>query len=82
MTKDNSPSFLKQTFSKWYFWVIFFAWGLWAGLEELKAYYYTDFLITLCVTFVLVLLIFLIPYSIKKLIAKKVREEVKLASKK
>jgi len=77
MTKDNSPSFLKQTFSKWYFWVIFFVWGLLAGLEELKAHYITEFLITLFITFVLVLLIFLIPYSIKKFISKKVREEIK-----
>ncbi len=80
--EDNFPNFFKWTFTKWYFWVIFFVWGLWAGSEELRAYYITEFLVTLFISFVLVLIIFLIPYSIKRFICKKVQEEVKSNSRK
>ena len=82
MTKDKFPNFYKWTFSKWYFWVIVFIWGVLSGLEELRQYYIPEFLATLSISFVLVLLLFLISYSIKKFIYKRVKEEIKSELKK
>ena len=82
MTKDNFPNFFKWIFTKWYFWVIFILWGVWSGIEEIKAGYIPEFLGTLSASFIIVIIIFGIIYLINKSIHKRIKEEVKLASKK
>lgn len=69
-------SFFKWVFTRWYFYVVFILWGVWSGLEELRAAYIVEFLATLVTSFGLTLVIFLIVFSIKKFISKKVKEEV------
>ena len=68
--------FFKWIITKWYFWVISIAWGIWSGFEELEARYFSSFLGTLIATFLIVGFIFWIIYMIKKSISKQVKKEL------
>lgn len=74
--------FFRWMFSKWYYWLISIVWSLFAGYEELRNGYVSEFLGILTATFLLIAIFFGIAYFIKKTIATMVDKEIKKRMKK
>ncbi len=75
--EPKEKSFWKETFKKWYFWVISLGWGFWSGMEHLRARSFSEFLGTLAASFFIVIIIFGIIYFIQNSMYRKIEKEVK-----
>jgi len=69
--------FFRWTFSNYYYWLISVVWVLFAGLEELRNKWFTQFLGIFVATLLIVMVFFRIAYFIKKTISRNVDKEIK-----
>jgi len=60
----KETGFFRWIFGKWYYWLISVVWSLFAGYEELRNGYVSEFLGILTATFLLIAIFFGIAYFI------------------
>ncbi len=71
MKKDNFPSFVEWTYTKWYFWVFVVLWSAWSGYEALIKIDIFLFLGNVIFVIIFLSLLFFFSYIMSKFNCKK-----------